>query len=72
VHDNAAPWSVLVMFFLIFGGFGAALLFFADHILDWQIRLLQARWYRRFTRGAGVFFLAIAVVVVFAALFSKH
>ncbi len=70
MHDTA-PWPILMMFLLIFGGFGTALIFFADHILDWQIRLLQARWYRRLTRGFGVFFLAMTVVVALVVLFSK-
>ncbi len=66
MHQNSFVIGVLSA--LMFAGFGAAPLFFTDHILDWQIRMMQSRWYRRTSRALGLlimlFGLGLAAAII--------
>jgi hypothetical protein len=45
--------------------------FFADRLFDWQIRLLQSRSYRTFTRIMGLAFVALGLLLMWAFATGK-
>jgi hypothetical protein len=62
-NEEMMPVIILLLFF---GGWGIALLFFADRMCEWQIRRLQSKGYRLFTRVIGA--LLIVGSITFAAI----
>ena len=70
MQHHAFPWPAAAFVIVVFIGLGIAFLCFADHLCDWQIRMLQSRWYRRTTRGYGA--VMIVVGVCFVVLFAKN
>ena len=59
-------WFVPIIFGAVFSGIGIAFLFFTDALCEWQIRLLQSRWYRLQMRVMGLFFAIIGIVAAWA------
>lgn len=71
VHDLVLPWPVIGLVFLLFTAYGLAGFFYADHIYDWQIRRLQSRALRRFSRWFSLFVMAIGLIGVFFMIQAK-
>ena len=63
MQHHSFPWPAAAFFIVAVIGLGITCLCFADHLCDWQIRMLQSHWYRRMTRGYG------AVMIVFGLCF---
>ncbi|MDE2182047.1 MAG: hypothetical protein KGJ78_03390 [Alphaproteobacteria bacterium] len=57
--DASFPWDAIV--FLLIGGFGGCLVFFARHYRDWQIRRLQRPKAIVIRRVFGALFFCVAV-----------
>jgi threonine/homoserine/homoserine lactone efflux protein len=70
MQHHAFPWPAAAFFIVAVIGLGITCLCFADHLCDWQIRMLQSRWYRWTTRGYGV--VLIFFGLFFALLFAQH
>ncbi len=71
MHDQDATWPFIIAVLLIFGGFGAVILFYTDQITEWYISILRSRWNKIGLRVFGFLILTFSVIVTAALLFSK-
>jgi len=65
------PWPVEFIFCAVVIGVGVAFFFFVDRLFDWQIRLLQSKAYRTYTRFMGLVFIAVGLFLVWAFATGK-
>ena len=70
MDNQQMPWEVAAIFSVWLIGMGSVLLFFTDRLYDWQIRMLQAKWNRRFSKVMGFVFFVSGIVFVGAKLVS--
>ena len=70
MQHHAFPWPAAAFFIVVAIGLGIICLCFADHLCDWQIRMLQSRWYRWTTRGYGAAMIVFGLFFVW--LFAEH
>jgi hypothetical protein len=64
------PWPIGLIALALLAGWGSAFLFFTDRIAEWQIRRLQANWYRVAMRISGGLFLAIGLFLFVLSMIS--
>jgi hypothetical protein len=70
MQHSSFPWPAAAFFIVAVIGLGIACLCFADHLCDWQIRMLRSRWYRWTTRGYGAVMIIVGLGLVF--LLTEH